>query len=95
MSTGTKVIDAIIASKLMHAHCPEAPNAGCVIVWSSAAPEQIEAVLSNELQAMRDVLRKWNRLCEMGLQDVVPDWMEGSIEDLWGRTDAALGEAKP
>ena len=37
-----------------------------------------------------ELLRKWLRLCEMGLEDVVPDWVKPTIQQLWDETDNLL-----
>lgn len=56
--------------------------------------------LERENAALREALGKWRRLCEMGLQDVVPDWVGVTIEPLWELTDGLVPsekrtEAKP
>ena len=47
MSIGQKIIDAIISGKLIHAECAECANHQCVVVWSSGAAEQIEAIVAS------------------------------------------------
>jgi hypothetical protein len=37
-----------------------------------------------------EILRKWNRLCEMGLMDVTKEWVRPTIMELWELTDEAL-----
>jgi hypothetical protein len=46
MSIGTEVIDAIIRGGLCHAQCATNSDHGCVVVWSSGAAEQIEALVA-------------------------------------------------
>jgi len=46
---GQAVVDGIISSKLFHAYCPDDPAAPVLVVWSSAASEQIEAIISTHL----------------------------------------------
>lgn len=40
------------------------------------------------VRAAAEVMEQWLRLCELGLQDVVPEWVRPSIEELWEKTDA-------
>lgn len=54
---------------------------------SDATGETFAAKLARIRQAS-DVMEQWLRLCEMGLQDVVPEWVKPTIEDLWEKTDA-------
>jgi len=42
---GQSIIDSIIASKLLSAHCATEPrDHTCIIVWSSGAEEQLSAL---------------------------------------------------
>jgi len=48
MSTtiGALIIDRIIAGSLMHASCAHDPMHGCMVVWSSGAVEQLDALVA-------------------------------------------------
>ena len=48
---GVRLIDYIRRAKLFTVVCPAAPDAGCLIVWSANADDQIEAFIRDELQA--------------------------------------------
>jgi hypothetical protein len=50
-SLGDQIIEQIIKGGLMSAQCAEDQNHPCIIVWSSGAAEQIEAIVMNLLQA--------------------------------------------
>lgn len=54
---------------------------------SDATGETYAAKLARIRQAA-DVVEQWLRLCEMGLHDVVPEWVKPTIETLWEKTDA-------
>ena len=43
--TAQRVIDTIISGNLVHAECAHNEHHNCILVWSSGAVEQIEAVL--------------------------------------------------
>ena len=47
MNIGQKIIDAIISGGLLHAECAECANHQCVVVWSSGAAEQIDALVAS------------------------------------------------
>jgi hypothetical protein len=49
---GHKIIDGIISGALFHAYDPEHPDRPILVVWSSGAAEQIEAIV--ELSPLRD-----------------------------------------
>lgn len=46
--TAKIIIDQIISGKLFHAECAEDKNHPCIVIWSSQAEEQIEAMLSKK-----------------------------------------------
>lgn len=46
MNIGQKIIDAIISGGLLRAECAECDNHQCVVIWSSGAAEQIEALVA-------------------------------------------------
>lgn len=48
MSAGKQIIDSIIRGGLCSAECAHDKDHGCVIVWSSGAAEQLEALLRDE-----------------------------------------------
>lgn len=51
-----------------------------------------------ENAALREALERWQRLADLGLEDVVPDFMEATIISISKQTAAALAggkEAKP
>lgn len=45
-SIGEKIIDAIIRGGLCHAECAAEKDHPCVVVWSSGAADQIDAIIS-------------------------------------------------
>lgn len=44
---GQKIIDAIIAGGLCHTECTEGREHPGIVVWSSGAAEQLEAIIAN------------------------------------------------
>lgn len=54
-SIGQDIINRIISSKLMHAICAHDPNHKCVVVWSSGAAEQLDAL--SELTSLREQVK--------------------------------------
>jgi hypothetical protein len=48
-SIGQKIVDAIIAGKMVRAECPDSPESSCVLVWSANVYEQIDQIV-NELK---------------------------------------------
>lgn len=48
-SIGQKIIDGIISGGLFHAECPDSPNSGVLVIWSSGAAEQIEAIVQTAM----------------------------------------------
>jgi len=59
------------------------------LALSDASGETFSEKLARVRQAA-DVLDQWLRLCEMGLQDVVPEWVKPTIETLWEKTDQLI-----
>ena len=57
-----KIIDAIIAENLLAARCAHDPSHGCLVVWSSAAAEQIDAIIQSaspvRTESLEDALRE-------------------------------------
>lgn len=47
MNIGTRIIDGIISAGLCHSQCADNQEHGCVVVWSSGAAEQIEAIVGH------------------------------------------------
>lgn len=56
MSAGQKVIDAIIGGGLFTAKCPHDGEHGCVVVWSSGAVEQIDAIIADQTRALTELV---------------------------------------
>ncbi len=48
---GEAVVNQIIESKLMTVSCPDSPDSGCVVVWSANAFDQIDAMITDYLNA--------------------------------------------
>lgn len=46
--------------------------------------------LQNENAALRAALARWQKLADMGLEDVVPLWMRGTVANIAGQGDNAL-----
>ena len=46
-SIGEKIVDAIIAGKMVRAECPDSPGSSCVLIWSSNVYEQIDQIVMN------------------------------------------------
>jgi hypothetical protein len=47
MSIGQKIMDAVIQGNLVSAKCVESGEHNIIFVWSSAAEEQLEALVSD------------------------------------------------
>lgn len=45
---GKKIVDAIIAGKLVTAGCAEDDDHSCVVVWSANVHEQIDAIVQGD-----------------------------------------------
>lgn len=58
---GQKIIDLIIKGTLCHAKCAQDESHGCVVVWSSGADEQLDAIAaearSDRERDLEDLLR--------------------------------------
>ena len=48
---GEQIIHRIVEGRLMRMECPDAPDSGCMGIWSPAAAEQIEAIIADYLLA--------------------------------------------
>lgn len=46
-SVGQKIVNAIIAGKLVTAECPDSPGSACVLIWSANVFEQIDQIVMN------------------------------------------------
>jgi uncharacterized protein (DUF1786 family) len=51
MTIGERIIDEIIKGTLLTGKCAHDDEHGCVIVWSSGAAEQIEAISQSGQQS--------------------------------------------
>lgn len=79
-TTGQRIIDAIITGKLCHASCAHDPNHGCIVVWSSGAAEQLDALANTEtdvLRQERDQLRALLDVAEVALKEMIEEKVEG------------------
>jgi len=45
-SIGYQIIDRIISGKLLYAMCTTDDSHGCMVVWSSGAQEQLDALVA-------------------------------------------------
>lgn len=65
---GHKVIENIIKGNLVSGKCTEDPGHDVILIWSSGAAEQIEAMIASYLTKENEVLRqkvdKWKTECE-------------------------------
>lgn len=55
---GTMIIDRIIAGTLLHATCVHSDEHRCLVVWSSGAAEQLEALVAEHVAAETQHLLK-------------------------------------
>lgn len=55
MTIGEKIINEIVWQRMFRVSHPD-PDAAHVFVWSSGADEQLEAVLSEHIQAEKEIL---------------------------------------
>lgn len=67
-SVGEKIVDAIIAGKLMRVECSEDKDHGCVVVWSANVHEQISQIVKASTRGNRpgdkihDIVASYGRL---------------------------------
>jgi len=47
MNPGQELMEKIISGGLFKASCPASPGSPCLVVWSSGAAEQLDAMLVN------------------------------------------------
>lgn len=72
MKIGHKVIDGIIKGSLCHAKCAAESNEhSCVVIWSSGAAEQIEAMVDESVKALRSCRDHWKTSFEHERENVI------------------------
>ncbi len=57
MTLGQKLQDAIIGNNLMSPRCADNDNHAVICVWSSAAQEQVEAIVEDHYRPIIDALK--------------------------------------
>lgn len=78
---GQQIIEAIISGSLCHATCAHDASHGCVVIWSSGAAEQIDALVASAAgqKALQDELDITKAALAEAQQDKERlDWLEAS-----------------
>lgn len=57
MNVGDEIINKIVEGKLFTVGCAKCDESNCVVLWSSGASEQIEAMVKKEREPMIALLR--------------------------------------
>lgn len=58
-SIGHQIIDRIVTGKLLHAMCTTDDSHGCMVVWSSGAVEQLDALVAEYNRQQAEKPGKW------------------------------------
>ena len=96
-TTGQKVIDTIIKGRLCHASCANEPEHNCIVVWSSGAVEQIDAVVKSDAATVKALVEAAEEILECYLLEKqmqghpCPENMVRCVE-LRAAIDAAKGQ---
>lgn len=107
MNIGQQIIDGIIAAKLCNPQCAENPAHPCIIIWSSGAAEQIDAMVAAEdcrpytayvsarrraEEAQQHVEELTRKNAELLADRERLDWLDSEASTDWWANEAAPGE---
>ena len=86
---GQRIIEEICKQDMLKDAIPN-EEGGHIFVWSANAEEQLEAIMAEGAKPYIEMLIKWKKWADMGIEEFLPEWVRPVLHKTYEDTDNLL-----